>query len=359
MKQKIQNYIFILAFVIAPLAPPSALADADDKKIQPADTNVVEKSGEKSPAKPDAKADSKDAEKKDAEPASRVTKDKDGLVSIKLDDETQKRLDLKVEAITATQFTPELKVYGSIVDPSPLAALITEFSGAKAAYNASSNELARLQNLSGSGNASARALQTAEAAALHDQLLVRSAHDRLMLGWGREIADRGDLESFIQSLTSLETVLVRVNLAGGQRLETPPAKARILGLSGNSVEGQFLAASMGVDPQTQAPGYVYQIKQSPAKFLPGESVTGFLSTKGEPLSGVLIPREAIVRVDGKGWVYVETSDDTFTRKEVSLEVPAESGWFVTNGISATDKVVLTGAQSIYSEEVKPAGAPAD
>jgi hypothetical protein len=335
------------------MTPRSARADDDDAKkdAKPAEA--------KTGNKPDEKADSNDSEKKDAEPPSRVVKDKDGVVSIKLDDETQKRLGLKVETIPASQFTPELKAYGTIVDPSAIAALMNELAVAKAAHKASSNELARLQTLSGTGNASARALQSAEAAALRDLLQVQSAHDRLLLGWGREIADHEDIESFTRSLTTLDTVLARLNLPAGVRLETPPAKARLSGISGNSAEGEFLAISMGVDPQTQSPGYIYQIKQSQAKFLPGESITGFLATKGDPFSGEVIPREAILRVDGRGWVYVETAGDTFTRREIPLELPTEAGWFVTNGIKAADKVVLTGAQSIYSEEVKPAGAPAD
>jgi 2C-methyl-D-erythritol 2,4-cyclodiphosphate synthase len=48
---------------------------------------------------------------------------------------------------------------------------------AQAAFTASSNELARLRMLSGQGNASTRALQTVEAAASRDQLLIQSIRD--------------------------------------------------------------------------------------------------------------------------------------------------------------------------------------
>ena len=74
-----------------------------------------------------------------------------------------------------------------MLDPAPLAALVTELASAQAAYAASSSELARLKTLEGQGNASARALQTAEAAALRDRLAVQSARERLgpVVGQGR------------------------------------------------------------------------------------------------------------------------------------------------------------------------------
>ena len=57
-----------------------------------------------------------------------------------------------------------------MLDPAPLAALVTGLATAGAAYTASSTELARLKTLEGQGNASVRALQTAEAAAQRDRL---------------------------------------------------------------------------------------------------------------------------------------------------------------------------------------------
>ena len=50
-------------------------------------------------------------------------------------------------------------------DTAALAALVTDLASAEAAYAASSNELDRLKTLASQGNASARALQAAEAAA--------------------------------------------------------------------------------------------------------------------------------------------------------------------------------------------------
>ncbi len=307
--------------------------------------------------KPEAKPDAKPEAKKEAAPEPRVTRDTNGNVVIKIEAETQKLIALKVEALPATQMAPELKGYGRVLDPAPLAALMTEMASAQAAYQASSNELARLKTLATTGNASARALQTAEAAALHDQLLAQSARDRLILSWGRAVAEQNDLPAFIQSLTTFDTALIRVDLSAADRLKSPPAAARVVTLAGDSTDAQVLGPAGGVDPQTQGQGFIFQVKTNQARLLPGEAVSGYLKAPGEPLNGVIIPRDAVVRTDGNAWVYVASSEEHFTRKEITLDHLSENGWFVTSGIAANDQVVTVGAQSLLSEEIKLASGP--
>jgi hypothetical protein len=72
-----------------------------------------------------------------------------------------------------------------------------------------------------------------------------------------------------------------------------------------------------------------------------------------------VPRDAIIRAEGRSWVYVATGGDHFTRKEIALEHATENGWFMTNTVSVGDRLVTTGAQSLFSEETKPSGPPAD
>ena len=159
-----------------------------------------------------------------------------------------------VQNRTAFQMTPELKGYGRVLDPAPLAALMTELATARAAYTASSNELARLKVLEAQGNASVRAIQTAEAAALRDRLAVRSVRERLTLSWGKAVGDRQDLPAFARSLVSLEAALVRVDLPVGKTLKGPPAGARIATLSGQSAEAEFLGIGDQRGPADARPG---------------------------------------------------------------------------------------------------------
>lgn len=297
--------------------------------------------------------DTKPVDEKPVAEESRVKHDEKGRVVIKMDDETQGNIGLLVAKPAAAQLSPEVKGYGRVLDPTSLAALVTESATARAAYAASSNELARLTTLAGQGNASERALQTAEATALRDHLSVQSAQDRLVLSWGKGIADRNDLPAFIRSLTSQDAVLVRIDLPAGETLKSLPHGARISTLSGDTSEAKFLDAASHVDPQTLGQGYIFIVTPNELRLLSGEAVTGYLNLPGESLTGAIIPREAIVRTEGAGWVYVlDSGSEAFTRIEVALDHPTGTGWLVTKGVTTNDYIVVTGAQILLSEELK-------
>jgi hypothetical protein len=300
-----------------------------------------------------------DAKPADDEPAgAQVTHDENGKVVIKMNDETQGNMGLKVAKPEPAEIAPEFKGFGRVLDPAPLASLITELVTAQAAYVASSNELIRVKALAGQGNATTRALQTAEATAVHDQLVIQSAKDRLALSWGKAVADRNDLPDFVQSLVSLKQALVRIDLPAGQDLKAPPIAARIANLSGKDSEAEFFDTASAVDPQMQGRPFVFLVKTNALQLLAGEAVTGYLKLPGAAVSGVIIPRDAVIRSEGATWVYVMQSDgESFSRVQVPLDHPTETGWFVAKVISPDLYVVTTGAQTLLSQELQPAGKP--
>jgi hypothetical protein len=285
-----------------------------------------------------------------------VTRDTNGNAVITLSRKTQKDAGIVVTNPTAFQMRPELQGYGRVLDPAPLVALVTEQASAQAAYTASSGEVARLKTLEGQGNASARALQTAEAAASRDWVAIQSARERLTLSWGKAVADQSDLPAFIHDLSSLEAALVRIDVPVGETLKEPPAGARIANLSGTSADAALLEKAPGVDPQMQGQGFLFLLKPNTLRLTSGESVVGYLKISGEPLAGVIIPREAVVRVEGAGWVYVQNAGgEGFTRIVIPLDRPTEDGWFVTKGATPSDHVVVMGAQQLLSIELKGQG----
>jgi hypothetical protein len=284
-----------------------------------------------------------------------IARDTNGNVTITMSDETQADMGILVTNPASATFAPEMKGYGSVIDPAPLATLMSELASARVAYTASSNELARLKVLSAEENASARALQTAEATAMRDQIAVQTAFDRVA-AWGKAFAERNDLQGFVQSLISGEKVLVRIDLPAGETSNTNPTGVRLVGFSGVSQDAEFFCEAASVDPQLQGRGYIFLVTSNATRLLPGEAFTGYLKLSGEPVSGAVIPRDAVVRTEGKGWVYVFNKDgESFTRKEIALDHPTDNGWFVTNGISSGDFVVVTGAQSLLSLELGESG----
>ena len=285
-----------------------------------------------------------------------LSRDTNGNAVINMTDEVQGDIGIVVKSPAAFEMSPELKGYGKVLDPAPLAALANELAIARAAYSASSMELARVKALEGQGNASARALQTAAAAAQRDLLAVQSASERLSLSWGKAVAAQTNLAVFARSLISLEAAVVRIDLPVGETTNSPPIGARVATLSGQIADAAFLDPAPSVDPQMQSRGFIFLLKPNSLRLTAGESVVGYIKLPGEPLPGVIIPRDAVVRAEGAGWVYVMNSaGDAFTRVEVALDHPTEAGWFVTKGVSASHYLVTTGAQQLLSFETKSAG----
>lgn len=285
-----------------------------------------------------------------------VSRDATGHAVVTVSRQTQGNMGLRVARPDALRLAPEARAYGRVLDPAPLAALWAELTAARAAAAVSSNEVARLKTLEAQGNASARALQAAEALWARDQLAVTSARDRLALGWGEALVERPDLAAVVRALVSLERALVRLELSAGATLSTPPVSARVLTLSGESAEAEPLGPAPTRDPQTQARGFLFLVRTNAPTLRPGESVTGFIQLAGAPLAGVVIPREAIVRTEGRSWVYVQTDGgQTFRRTEIALEHPLETGWFVSQGVTPESELVIAGAQQLLSEELKGQG----
>ena len=292
------------------------------------------------------------------EPKTTVTHDDKGNVVINIGDEAQGEIGLVVGHPVAAQQSPEVRGYGRVLDPAPLAALANDLATAQAAFFASNQELERTKTLQNQGNSSERALLAAQAAAMKDQLAVRALKDRLVLGWGKEIAERDDLVAFAQALSSLDAALVRIDLPGGERLSAPPTEVRLTSMTGATATGQFVSLALNVDPQTQGQGWLFLVKPNQPRMLPGEAVTGYLKMPGDAVSGVIIPREAVVRTEGAGWIYVlNTGGEAITRTEISLDHPTDAGWFVTKGATADDHIVTTGAQTLLSQELKASMKP--
>jgi hypothetical protein len=148
-----------------------------------------------------------------------------------------------------------------------------------------------------------------------------------------------------------QTALVRVDLPPGETLPSPPPSARIVAMTDETkpVDGMLCSALVGVNPQTQSQVFFYLVKDP--LLTPGAAVTGFLKVSGEPVGGVLVPSSAVLHYEGKGWIYVQTGTNAFARSEIPLDRATANGWFVSGGLTVTNRVVVGGAQAVLSAEL--------
>ena len=297
-----------------------------------------------------------------------VQHDAGGQTTIKLDPNEQTRIGLRVASLQAAQAPSEIRGFGRVLDPGPLAALVTEGATARAALQASTKEYERVKTLfSQNQNASARAFETAEAAMNKDRVAVESVQWRLLAGWGKEIASRPDLSAFVASLAARQAALIRVDVPLGDRPKAPPVGGRVapVGAPENVIEAQILGSAPTTDPQSQTEGYLFLVgatprgrpssgqAQGPAP-TPGAALVAWLALPGEVRSGVIVPRDAVLRHQGETFVYLQR-DDVFQRKAVTLERPVGNGWFSGKDLKPQENVVVIGAQELLSEELKGQG----
>jgi len=283
--------------------------------------------------------------------ASRVQHAANGKTIITLTLKTQQLIGLQTATLPATTLPPEMKAYGRVLDPAPLVALDNDVVAARAALQASQPEYKRLKKLNAQDNASLHTLETAEAQMKHDQGALNTAEAQLVAASGKAVLE--EPPDFFQSLAKQETVLVRLDLPAGELpVETPTAAQLTVPGIQQPVAANFVGCAATTDPQEQGVGFIFLVANAPPALTPGLAVTGFLQLPGELLHGVVVPDDAVVRSDERAWVYVQTSGTDFARREIALDHPAPGGWFVTNDVAPGDKVVVTGAETLLSEERK-------
>jgi hypothetical protein len=297
-------------------------------------------------AEPDAKTEAKN------EPV-KITQGTNGETILTLDTETQKRIGLEVANPVVMQWQPELRVTGRVADPLPLVAAVADLESARSTAEASQRELERTQKLAEQNNASIRSLEAAQAAVTHDRLALKSAQAKLAADWGQHLVARTNLTELAEQLATGQQALVRLNLPMGMNLPTPPATAKIFPMNDEAVAvAAELADDLGVDTATQMP--VLSYLADGAKLPRGVAVAAILKTSGEMLSGVMIPASAILRHEGKGSVFVQTGETSFSRREVLLDRAVDGGFFSTD-LAATNRIVVTGAQTLLSAELSGGG----
>ena len=286
----------------------------------------------------------------------RVSRNPQGEIVVTFDAETQKRVGLTVAALSPAEHRPTRQGFGRVLDAASLTALLNELALARTNLAASDKELARSKVLFGQTNLSEKALLAAESAAARDRLTAQAAEDKLALAFGRELANRADLPELSRSLAALESALVRVDLPTAETLPTPAAKASLFAPANEAdiFEAELVGPATSVEPEFQGQAFLYLVRKTNRRVAPGANLTAILDLPGEAAPGVIVPRAAVVRSDGRGWAFVQTSDDTFIRREVALTRPTSDGWFVPSGFKPGEKVVVTGAQVLLSEVGKSA-----
>lgn len=285
--------------------------------------------------------------------------------TVTLDAATRARLGIEVVPLAATRLEAASETFARVLDPASLAALVAELDLATASLAASRADAERTEVLyEEDRNASARQRDEARARVASDQARLDDARRRLALAWGEAIAtlDASARSRLLADLVAGRAVLLRLELPADAPVARP-ARAWLepAGDAGAPLPVTLLGALPGADPKLQTAGLLGRVQAPPAPLPVGRVLTARLATAARAEAGVLLPRESLVRRDGRLWVWIESAPGVFERRPVEGGRAVPDGWFAPRGFAPGESLVRAGAADLLAAEratAAPVQAPA-
>ncbi len=291
----------------------------------------------------------------------------DGLNGVRLSPEAQAHTGLRVEALAAHQYRAESLATGKVLDAGPLLELrvayndaLREVAAGEAAIAVSARAVERLRVLHREdANVSARQLQEAEAQIAAErarlggaQARVQAVRNRAAQQWGPELADRVLLgeEALAEQLISREQVLLLLTLRAGEHLGSD-ADVVLVGPTGDRANARN-AFRVGPAAQTDTQGETWIFRTAGEGLRIAMRLDAWIPQTGVPDAGVEVPATAVIWHANRPWVYVQVEGDLFVRRPLANHAETRAGWFVHDGFAPGDKVVVSGAQMLFSEEFR-------
>jgi hypothetical protein len=303
------------------------------------------------------RADEEQEEKPIASSAARVFHDAAGNVVVAIAAAAQKEIGIRTETLKPVVRPIEIEAYGFVLDPAPISKLNGDLISAQASLDASTAQYRRTSRLyTEQKNASLRDVQSAEAAYLNDKAHVESLNQQLRDSWGRQVAqiDSRARAELISALIDRREAIARVTAPIGETLDSFPSGADVflLGHEQQPLHARAVFEAPTITPQMQGQTFLLLMGTQDFRIRPGTALSAHLPILAKSVRGVVVPRAAVVRFAGKEWIYCALHDDRFVRREI---VPAEitdRGYFVKENLAPGTRIVVSGAQTLLSEELK-------
>jgi len=156
-------------------------------------------------------------------------------------------------------------------------------------------------------------------------------------------------------VASFDHLIARIELPIGLDTDRLGENAWISlhGDDGQVFEAKRIARAAMAGAQMRGTTFLYSVTVPDDSLRPGMPVVARLSTRDEPIQGVLIPRGALLRFAGSMRVYVQVAEERFEARDVVSAHPMKEGWTaLTASLSPGEKVVVKAAQILLSEELK-------
>lgn len=275
-------------------------------------------------------------------PAVEVSRSSSGAPAITLGPDLQKQAGIETMQPKPAPYQQLARAYGSVLDLQSFTDLSNTIANAKAQLAiaqaklvASQAAFQRAQVLNkNQQNISTAQLQAVEATYQSDLATVQAAQVQMQnaaanayQAWGPALGQSlAEGSALAKELLRHRKVLIQVTLPAGTPLAQAPQTASIETTTGRRVQIEFISEAPRTDPQIQGVSFFY-IADAASGALPGMSVIAFLPV-GSPKPGVAVPASAVVWLQGRAWVYLQTAADSFSRREIPTDEPQPGGGYI-------------------------------
>ena len=275
---------------------------------------------------------------------------------------------LKTQILQSVRLSAEVAGLAVVVDPEPLLAMRQHYlsaqaqqSSANAKYRESEFNLSRTRQLHAEAIVPTRRLQEQEARLQSDKAdmaasgyLQQSLLGASRLQWGEVLTDwfTGDSHSaqaFLNGraqllLATLPATFVPHDDVGAVYVDE-------LGRRDHAVAATLISPAPQVDPINQGRRYFLKLEGRPLPF--GAQLTVWLAeNQSQQTTGVVVPDSAVIWHLGQAMVFVKNDDGAYARRVLAEFTPWQGGYFTANSLRAGEEIVVTGAQTLLSQELK-------
>jgi len=141
-----------------------------------------------------------------------------------------------------------------------------------------------------------------------------------------------------------ESDLTKMRRASTAEIVIPSNPSRVYG-------GRLVNVGIAVDPQNRTIPVTFALPNSDQTLKIETAIEAHIPT-GTPQKTLVVPASAILSEQGISSVFVETQPGVFQRRVVTTGTRTGSSVAIVGGLSAGEKVVSVGAQSLNSEALK-------
>ncbi len=293
----------------------------------------------------------------------------EGSLTVVLPPEVQELAGIDTIAVERIQLEAEDKAIATVMDIRPLVELRARYKNslAQQAIAATSlrNSAVNLDNLetlnAETTNVSKRDLQIARAKweqdkALMDaeQVQLQNIREEMLQRWGSTLTEWAlkSESTLFNRLLKQEDYLVMLSLRPEQVLTDEIAYVIVNRTGDRTSARKAYIVSVAPYSDTNLQGETYFLRTNAEKLRIGMRLHVWLPGTGYSGEGIGIPESAIVWYAGEAWAYVQIDAETFSRRNLESKADTGSGWLVKKHFQPGERIVISGAQTLLSEEFK-------